>query len=93
MVTKVRLNDTPIAVEGYQRTVEDGQTKISFHFQVTHEEYHAITTLLYEGTFDVTIPEEGVAFRGTIYNYSTSITNLYKQGEVGEFYLSLVEVI
>jgi hypothetical protein len=66
--------------------------KIKFDLKVRSEEYHKITTLLYEMTFDVAIPEKAWNFKGTIINYSTSITNLYEANQVGLFYLELQEV-
>ncbi|MRG86118.1 DUF3219 family protein [Salinibacillus xinjiangensis] len=64
---------------------------VKFRFKVMSEEYHEITTLLYTNDFRVSIPEENIAFQGTIHNYSTSITNLYEEGAVGDFYLELIE--
>ncbi|RXT06949.1 DUF3219 family protein [Ammoniphilus sp. CFH 90114] len=50
-----------------------------------------MTTLLYKQSFDVKVPGSKLEFRGTIVNYSTSITNLYKENEVGDFRLELIE--
>ncbi|WP_212965562.1 DUF3219 family protein [Lederbergia ruris] len=61
-------------------------------FTVKSEHYHDIATLLYEGIFDVKVPEKGIAFRGAIQEYYTSMTNLYKKGEVGDYHVSLLEV-
>jgi hypothetical protein len=98
MVTEVELNDVKITVTGYQeKEVVDPKSgnrshHITFDFKVrSGEEYHKITTLLYEQTFDVKVPSRDLAFRGTIVNYSTSITNLYKENEVGDFTLELKE--
>ncbi|MFC3883618.1 DUF3219 family protein [Bacillus songklensis] len=99
MVTEVMLNDVHIKVTGYQEEVMKSKKtgnelhKISFDFKVrSGEEYHKITTLLYEKTFDVKVPENNLEFRGTINHYSTSITNLYKENAVGDFKLELIEV-
>lgn len=54
--------------------------KISIEFKVSREDYHDVTTLLYEGTFDIRVNEKGLTFRGTIQQYSTSVTNLYIKG-------------
>lgn len=94
---KVILNETIIDAINYnEETVKDPASnktshKITFKFHVTSDDYHDITTLLYENDFQVKVPEEDHAFQATIHNYSTSITNLYNAGEVGEFYLELVE--
>ena len=85
------LNDRVIQLTSYEEEKVNGLYKISVVFNVTSEEYHDITTLLYLGTFDVKIPENDLRFRGTIHNYSTSITNLYIKDQVGEYKLTLLE--
>ena len=85
------LDDRLIQLGSYEEERVDGLYKVSVVFDVTSEEYHDIATLLYNGTFDVKIPEKDLKFRGTIYNYSTSITNLYEKDQVGEYRLTLVE--
>ncbi|SDI63795.1 DUF3219 family protein [Natribacillus halophilus] len=93
MVNEVLLNNYPIKVESYDEEENvDGLYKITIEFKVTSTEYHDITTLLYEGTFDIKVPERDLAFRGTIQQYFTSITNLYIEGQVGDYTLSLIEV-
>lgn len=94
---KVILNETTIDAMNYREgTVTDSNSKkelrkVKFDFQVNSSMYHDITTLLYTNDFDVKVPEENLEFKATIHNYSTSVTNLYKSGEVGVFYLELVE--
>lgn len=65
--------------------------RISFDFKVTHETYHDVTVLLYENDFTVKVPEENLTFHAVISNYSTSITNLYEEGAIGDFKLELTE--
>lgn len=91
MVSKIILNDRAIQLSSYEEEKVNGLYKVSVLFNVTSEEYHDIATLLYDGTFDVKIPEKELMFRGTIYNYSTSITNLYEENQVGQYTLILVE--
>ena len=86
------LNDTFIPLSHYVEEKVNGCYKISVDFNVTSEDYHDVTTLLYNGTFDVKIPERNVVFRGTIHEYSTSITNLYVKGQIGQYKLTLMEV-
>lgn len=86
------LNGTLIYLSSYEEEKVNGMYKISVDFDVTSEEYHDITTLLYVGTFDVKIPERDLTFRGTIYNYSTSLTNLYVKDQIGQYKLTLIEV-
>ena len=85
------LNDTRNSIDPYEEEKVNGLYKIAVVFNVTSEEYHDITTLLYLGTFDVQMPENDLRFRGTIQNYSTSITNLYNQDQIGEYKLTLLE--
>ncbi|MEK4385795.1 DUF3219 family protein [Solibacillus sp. FSL W7-1464] len=91
MVSQLILDDRVIQVSSYEEEKVNGRYKVSVIFDVTSEEYHDIATLLYNGTFDVKIPEKALMFRGTIYNYSTSITNLYEKNQVGQYKLTLVE--
>lgn len=86
------LDDRTIQLTNCEEEKVNGLYKVSVEFDVTSEEYHDVATLLYKGTFDVKIPEKDIAFRGTIHNYSTSITNLYNEGEVGQYKLTLLEV-
>ncbi|MGM8366185.1 DUF3219 family protein [Virgibacillus sp. W0181] len=92
MIQKVFLDDTVIHPDHYQEEKIAGLQQICIDFKVTSEEYHDITTLLYKGTFEVKVPEKGLKFTGNIQKYSTSITNLYQKGQVGEFKLCLREV-
>ncbi|MEH7180448.1 DUF3219 family protein [Neobacillus vireti] len=92
MVKSIVLDETPIKVYKYEEEIEHGLIKISVQFNVSSEEYHDITTLLYKGTFNVEVPERELSFRASIHQYSTSFTNLYIKGQVGVFTLSLLEV-
>lgn len=65
--------------------------KIGFDFKVSSSEYHDVTTLLYKNNFNVKVPDLELSFQATISNYSTSITNLYEENNVGDFYLELIE--
>ena len=92
MVKEIILNDTVIKVHSFEQRKVNNLNEISVRFKVTSEEYHDIATLLYQGTFDVKIPERAISFRGTIQQYSTSITNLYEKEQVGDYSLTLLEV-
>lgn len=91
MVSKIILNDRVIQLSSYEEEKVNGVYKVSVIFDVTSKDYHNIATLLYNGTFDIKIPEKELMFRGTIYNYFTSITNLYEENQVGQYTLTLVE--
>lgn len=90
MNRKVFIND--YSIEAYNVQINDvDRMKLKFNFTVTHENYHDVTTLLYENDFKVQIPDMNLTFRATISKYSTSITNLYEVGSAGEFTLELLE--
>ncbi|RPF55337.1 DUF3219 family protein [Aquisalibacillus elongatus] len=88
---KVVLNDYAVEVDDYKVYETNGRTHIQLEFKVSHEDYHDVTTLLYQNNFKVEIPSENVSLQATIYKYWTSVTNLYKKGNVGQFHLELIE--
>ncbi|MED4935751.1 YkvR family protein [Heyndrickxia coagulans] len=92
MVSYIVLNKRKIDVERYREEDVQGLKQIVADFKVTSEDYHDIATLLYQKKFDVEVPEQGLAFKGAIREYSTSITNLYEKGRVGDYHLALLEV-
>ncbi|TQR14108.1 DUF3219 family protein [Psychrobacillus soli] len=92
MINEIILDDTFIKVNRYDSKKVNDLYQISVVFNVTSEDYHDIAVLLYKGTFDVKVPAQHLSFRGSIHQYSTSITNLYEKGQVGEYKLSLLEV-
>jgi hypothetical protein len=93
MVQQVMLDDKIINVTNYEEeTLDTGKRKISFDFKVTSGEYHDVTTLLYQLNFDVTVAERDLEFEGTIHQYYTSITDLYKEHQIGDFHLEIEEV-
>nr|WP_106783195.1 DUF3219 family protein [Lysinibacillus timonensis] len=92
MVKEIFLNERLFQLEHYQEGLVNGALKIDVDFKVTSEDYHDVAVLLYEGTFNIKVPERDLAFRGTIQHYSTSITNLYEAGQIGDYKLTLIEV-
>jgi len=97
MIQKVIINNYSIDVENLREEIITGKTmneklrKISLDFQVSHKDYHDITTLLYTNDFIVKVPAKNISFPATIQSYSTSITNLYEENAVGDFKLELIE--
>lgn len=89
---EIILNDRSFRVTSYKEEKINRLNKLTVEFNVTSEEYHDVTTLLYRGTFDVKVLEHDLQFRGSIQQYSTSFTNLYEKGQVGVFTLSLLEL-
>lgn len=90
MQQKVVMNDYPIDAWNVQLEQTNDYT-LQFDFLVKHEEYHEVTTLLYENDFIVNLPASNITFSATITNYATSITNLYEAGAEGKFHLQLTE--
>lgn len=92
MKQKIVINGYTIEVFDLTKTVvQNEKIKVSFAFEVTSEDYHDVTTLLYKNDFMVKVPDEDLEFPAVITNYSTSITNLYEQGAVGTFKVELIE--
>ncbi|TLS36129.1 DUF3219 family protein [Pseudalkalibacillus caeni] len=93
MISVIELNDYKLNITNFKEgTADNGKKKISFDFKVRSGEYNGVTTLLYEMTFYVRIPEKEEAFNATIFNYSTSFTNLYEENAIGDFHLELIQV-
>src|SRR5690625_2923326 len=99
MRQKVIINNYSIDVGNLREDTITGKTgneklqKISLDFQVSHKDYHDITTLLYTNDFIVKIPAKNIEFPATIQSYSTSITNLYEENAMGDFKLELIEKV
>ena len=95
MGLEIRINGLSITSmnlkEDFIKEGERNRRKISFDFEVRSDQSHEVTTLLYENDFIVKVPEKGVVFPAVIYNYYTSITDLYVEGAVGNFHLELIE--
>lgn len=99
METTVWINDTEIHAFNFKEKLSEEtnsphpKRKVSFDFKVTSEQYHDIAVLLYEMNFRIRVPAQKLEFDASISNYSTSITDLYKPGQVADYYLELVESI
>lgn len=92
MVTEIYLNDYKLNVTDYHEEHKNELLLLKVDFKVTSEDYHDVTTLLYEGNFDLKIPVRNIECRVTIEGYSTSVTNLYEKDQVGDFALTLREI-
>lgn len=97
MITQIILNTTPISVENFSHSTvfneryQDLLRVVKVDFKVTSNDYHDMTTLLYQNNFNLIIPGKNIEFPCHIQNYHTSITNLYQEGQVGTFHLELIE--
>lgn len=92
MVKEMKLNDHTIELTGFEEREENGRLVVSVKFEVTSEEYHDVTTLLYEEVFNITVPEKDMNFKGVITNYLTSMDNLYEDNQVGEYQVTFTEI-
>ncbi|MCJ1784897.1 MULTISPECIES: DUF3219 family protein [Mammaliicoccus] len=92
MVENIYLDETKIPLTFFEDETVDGLYKVTIEFNVTSEAYHDIAVLLYRGRFDVEVPDKDKKFKGEIYNYSTSLTNLYEDNQVAVYRLVLKEM-
>ncbi|AKG73037.1 DUF3219 family protein [Salinicoccus halodurans] len=92
MVKEMKLNDQTIELTSFEEEEKNGRLVISVKFNVTSEEYHDVTTLLYEEKFDIIVPEKDMKFKGVITNYLTSLDNLYEENQVGEYQVTFTEI-
>lgn len=92
MVTEIYLNDSKLNVTDYHEELNNDLLIVKVDFKVTSEDYHDVTTLLYEGNFDLKVPYRNIECKVTIEEYSTSVTNLYEKDQVGNFKLTLREI-
>ena len=92
MVENIYLDKTQIPLTHFEDETVDGLYKVTIEFNVTSEAYHDIAVLLYRGRFDVEIPAKDKKFKGEIFNYSTSLTNLYEDNQVAVYRLVLKEI-
>lgn len=97
METIVWIDERPIHATDFKKellkvpgSVAD-VTKISFSFEVSSEKYHDTAVLLYKNDFQVRVPELNLELPATIHNYATDLTDLYKEGQVADYYLELIE--
>jgi hypothetical protein len=86
------LDGHSIKLDEYEESTINNLRKLSVRFKVTSEEYHDIAVLLYKGTFHVKVPERNLEFEGEIVEYYTSLTNLYQEGQTGDYNVTLLEV-
>ncbi|MEH7382230.1 DUF3219 family protein [Bacillus sp. JJ1533] len=92
MGIEIYLNDYKLNVTGYHEELKNNLLLVKVDFKVTSEDYHDVTTLLYQGNFKLKVPEKNRDCKVTIQEYSTSITNLYEKEQVGDFTLTLREI-
>ena len=92
MVENIYLDEMKIPLTFFEDETVDGLYKVTIEFNVTSEAYHDIAVLLYRGHFNVEVPAKDKKFKGEIFNYSTSLTNLYEDNQVAVYRLVLIEI-
>ncbi|EZX22272.1 DUF3219 family protein [Mammaliicoccus sciuri] len=92
MVENIYLDEMKIPLTFFEDETVDGLYKVTIEFNVTSEAYHDIAVLLYRARFDVEVPDKDKKFKGEIYNYSTSLTNLYQDNQVAVYRLVIKEI-
>ncbi|ASV69505.1 MULTISPECIES: DUF3219 family protein [Cytobacillus] len=93
MVQEIQLNNYTLPINQYKETSVNGLKQIAIDFKVTSENYHDIAVLLYEENFDVQVPANNFRMKAAITQYYTSVTNLYREGEIGDYHVTLREVL
>jgi len=93
---EIRIDERMFEVTGLREFAVEGpdgrkRRAFAFDFKVTHEEYHDVATLLYNGTFRLRIPQLEFDGETDMHNYSTSLDNLYEKDTVGDYHLELAE--
>lgn len=91
MIKEITINGRTIPIEEYTEAAVKEKKLITVRFMVHHEEYHAVTSMLYEPEFFLEVPEKDMAIKAAIYNYSTEVVDLYQPGSVGEFKVTFKE--
>lgn len=90
-MTTIVVNDRAIPLTSYDEETKAGRLHVACTFNVTSAEYHELATLLYEGTFTITVPKQRT-FTGTIVHYVTDTTNLYEPHQVAQYAVTFAEV-
>ncbi|MBD7937816.1 MULTISPECIES: DUF3219 family protein [Cytobacillus] len=92
MVQEIQLNNYLLPINQFKETSVNGLKQIAIDFKVTSENYHDVAVLLYEENFDVQVPANNLRMKAKIIQYYTSVTNLYREGEIGDYHVTLQEI-
>ncbi|WP_158638645.1 DUF3219 family protein [Metabacillus litoralis] len=91
MINEIIINDTILPIKDYKQDGKAGKLQISVKFNVSSDQYHDMTTMLYKDKFSIKVPQKNLLFEAKITQYATSITNLYKKEQVGVFKVTFTE--
>jgi hypothetical protein len=92
LADELLLDGRSIKLDKFEESFVNGLRKLSVRFKVTSKEYHDIAVLLYKGSFHVRVPQRNYEFEGKIVQYFTSLTNLYQDGQTGDYNVTLLEI-
>ncbi len=97
----VLINKLPLSALRYELTTYTADTAddnaearqlLSIDFIITGgEQYHDVTSMLYQPVVDVSVPEHGVDFTASVHNYFTSIPRLEHEEDTVDVHLELIE--
>lgn len=91
MVNEIIIDDTILPITDYKMVNKAGKLQVSVKFNVSSDQYHDMTTLLYKDNFSMKVPQKNLIFEAKITKYATSITNLYKKDQIGIFKVTFTE--
>ncbi|MBM7603022.1 hypothetical protein JOC75_000992 [Metabacillus crassostreae] len=91
MVNEINIDDTILPVTDFKQDEKAGKLHVSVKFNVSSDQYHDMTTMLYKDNFSIKVPQKNLLFEAKITQYATSITNLYKKEQVGVFKVTFTE--
>ncbi len=96
-LTTVLINDVALAASSYELTKQssaDGKERqlLSIEFVITGgQQYHDVTSTLYQPVVEVNVPEYEVHFQAIVHSYFTSIPRLEKETDTVDVHLELIE--
>ncbi|MFD1888031.1 DUF3219 family protein [Paenibacillus wenxiniae] len=96
--TTVLINELSLTASSYELTqhLSENDTErqlLSIDFIITGgEQYHDVTSTLYQPVVEVRVPEHGIHFQASVHRYFTSIPRLEKDTDTVAVHLELIEV-
>ncbi len=96
--TTVLINEVSLEALSYELTQQlsdEGKQRplLSIDFVITGgEQYHDVTSTLYQPVVEVRVPEHDVHFQASVHRYFTSIPRLEKETDTVDVHLELIEV-
>ncbi|WP_322922395.1 DUF3219 family protein [Paenibacillus campi] len=86
-LTALQYSLTKLSADG-----KENQRLLSLDFVITGgQQYHDVTSTLYEPTVAVSVPEHNVQFQARVHNYFTSVPRLETATDTVDVHLELIE--